>query len=247
MRYLVLSDLHANFQALEAVLATAPPRSYDSFLVLGDLVGYGADPNVVIEQIRELRPNLVIRGNHDKVASGLLAPETFNPAARHAVTWTIEALDATNREYLRTLPAGPVLLDENVELWHGAPDDEDFYIFTLEDAEHAVDLLRRPLGLFGHTHVQGVYRLPDETNGVRYVRPDVSGRIALPANGRILINPGSVGQPRDGDPRAAFAIVDTDAHVVELRRVPYPVAVAQARILEAGLPLSLATRLAVGR
>ncbi|MGH9163871.1 MAG: metallophosphoesterase family protein [Vicinamibacteraceae bacterium] len=247
MRYLVLSDLHANLQALEAVLAAAPPRSYDCFLVLGDLVGYGADPNVVIEQIRNLQPDAVIRGNHDKVAGGLLPPETFNPAARQAVDWTIEALDAPNREYLRALPAGPLVVDERIELWHGAPDDEDFYIFTIEDAEHAAYLLRRPIGLFGHTHVQGVYRFPGESNGVRAMRPDAEGRIALPKEGRVLINPGSVGQPRDGDPRAAFAIVDTDAGVVDLCRVPYAIATAQARILQAGLPMSLATRLAVGK
>jgi predicted phosphodiesterase len=246
MRYLVLSDLHANLQALEAVLLEAPPAAFDRVLVLGDLVGYGADPNEVVDRVRMLAPHAIIRGNHDKVAAGIDDPESFNPSAREAALWTEHSLTATNRAYVHGLERGPLLIDEHIEIWHGAPDDEDFYIFTMEDVYHASTMMRRPLGLFGHTHVQAAYRV-EASAGPSVVRPDMEGRVTFGPGQHVLVNPGSVGQPRDGDPRAAYAVVDTAAGVVELRRVDYPITEAQEKILQAGLPLNLASRLAVGR
>ena len=157
MRYLVLSDIHANLEALDTVLAAAPPDSYDRVLVLGDLVGYGADPNAVIDRVRALDPLAVIRGNHDKAACGLDDGSSFNQIARFAAAWTGDALTPPNRQYLYDLPAGPVLIDEGVEICHGSPFDEDHYIFDGNDARRALDASRRTLCLFGHTHLPVVF------------------------------------------------------------------------------------------
>ena len=138
MRYLVLSDIHANLEALEATLAAAPP--YDSTLVLGDLVGYGADPNAVIECVRRLEPAVIIRGNHDKVAAGLEGAEGFNQIAREAIEWTTAALTAENSAWLAALPQGPVVIDDTVEICHGSPFDEDMYVFDDLDAFGATQI-----------------------------------------------------------------------------------------------------------
>ena len=247
MKYLILSDIHANLQALEAVLAAAPASTWDRVVVLGDLVGYGADPNGVIERIQDLDPLIVIRGNHDKAACGLEDGSNFNQIARFAATWTAGTLTDAYREYLRGLPAGPQIIDEHAEMCHGAPFDEDHYIFDANDAGRALESARRPLCLFGHTHLPVVFQrtpstvdgfIPDETEDTR---------LELAPDTRYLVNVGSVGQPRDGDPRAAFAIYDADVRSVLMRRVPYDVDGAQRKIVAAGLPASLANRLAVGR
>ena len=134
MRYLILSDIHANLEAFESVLAAARPMGYDRVLVLGDLVGYGADPNAVIERVRDLEPHALIRGNHDKVGSGLESPEGFNAIAKSAIRWTYEALTPDNRDWLAALPAGPVVVDDLIEICHGTPFDEDAYVFDDLDA-----------------------------------------------------------------------------------------------------------------
>ena len=246
MRYLILSDIHANTDALDSVLAAAPAGTWDQLLVLGDLVGYGAEPNGVVDRIRALEPLAVIRGNHDKAGSGLEDGSSFNNIARLAAQWTFEALSDDNREYLRALPAGPVTIDDGVEICHGAPFDEDQYIFDAEDALRALDAATRPLCLFGHTHLPVVFRRdPSVFDG--FVPDGSETTVPLTAGIHYLINVGSVGQPRDGDPRAAFGIYDSAALSVQLRRVIYPVGAAQRRILSAGLPSNLANRLAVGR
>lgn len=160
MRYLVLTDIHGNLDALDAVLAAAGP--VDDHLVLGDIVGYGAEPNGVIDRVRSLDPRLIIRGNHDKVASGVELPESFNPAALRAARWTNEALTPQNRGWLERLPAGPVIADDLVELCHGSPDDEDEYLFSAADARLAFAAMRRPVCLFGHTHVPACYSVLQE-------------------------------------------------------------------------------------
>lgn len=247
MRYLILSDIHANIDALESVLAAAPAATWDRVIVLGDLVGYGAEPNAVIDRIRALEPLAVIRGNHDKAACGLEDGSSFNNIARLAARWTFEALSTENREYLRELPAGPMPIDAGTEICHGAPFDEDYYIFDPEDARRGLDAATRALCLFGHTHLPVVFRRdPSIFDGFL---PDAVGdtSLLLAPGVHYLINVGSVGQPRDGDPRAAFGIYDSEGSSLLLRRVMYPVADAQRRILNAGLPSSLANRLAVGR
>ncbi len=247
MRYFVISDIHANLQALETVLEQGRGLSYDKMLVLGDLVGYGADPNQVVERIRDIKPDALIRGNHDKVGSGIESPEGFNAVARSAIRWTYDALTPANREWLAALPAGPIAVDETIEICHGTPFDEDAYVFDDLDALRAIHASQRRLCLFGHTHVQVGYAL--ESEQFLLTSADEHRPLTIPlANGsRHLVNPGSVGQPRDGDARAGYALVDTDKQEVTIYRTEYPISKAQARILEEGLPDVLAQRLAVGR
>ena len=247
MRYLVISDIHANLEAFETVMAEAKPIGYDKVLLLGDLVGYGADPNAICERVRELKPDALIRGNHDKVGSGVESPEGFNAVARNAIKWTYETLTKENREWLAALPAGPMIVDDTIEICHGTPFDEDAYVFDDLDALRAMHAARRPLCLFGHTHVQVGHYLSRDQFGLATADDQRPLGIPLDEANRYLVNPGSVGQPRDGDPRAGFGIVDIEAREMTIYRVEYPIAKAQARIMEEGLPDVLAQRLALGR
>ena len=244
MRYLVISDIHANLEALEAVIAAAP--SCDHVLMLGDLVGYGADPDAVIDRVQLLGGVTWIRGNHDKVAAGLDTTNGFNHLAKQAIGWTAEVLSPEHRAWLAALPEGPVAVDEFVQICHGAPFDEDVYIFDDLDAVKAMRVSTRPLCLFGHTHVPAAYRLTQE---LRHVGPPRGAdfTIRFEDGSRYLVNCGAVGQPRDGDPRAAYGVLDTNALALTIHRVAYDVSAAQAKILAAGLPEMLANRLALGR
>jgi diadenosine tetraphosphatase ApaH/serine/threonine PP2A family protein phosphatase len=244
LRYLVISDVHANLEALDAVLADAGP--YDHALVLGDLVGYGADPNAVIDRVRALPTTTFIRGNHDKVGAGLENTDGFNYLARHAITWTTNTLTPERRQWLAALPQGPTIIDELVEICHGAPFDEDVYIFDDLDAMRALRVARRPLCLFGHTHVVAGYHVTKEMHTVGGIH-DTPVHIPRDGGSRFLVNCGAVGQPRDGDPRAAYGILDSSARTLSLARVEYDVSSAQAKIVAAGLPDVLAQRLALGR
>lgn len=246
VRYLILSDIHANWPALEAVMADAAGK-YDAIASLGDFVGYGASPNEVVDWARACVLHN-IRGNHDRVACGLSSLEWFNDYAQAAAIWTMENLTVENSAWLRALPRGPYPL-EDFALIHGAPLDEDEYLTTAGAASDAFDYLESYFGFFGHTHLQGGFAL-------KRPRIHVIGRV--PANEtsavfewepgtRCLLNPGSVGQPRDHDPRAAYALYESHANWVELRRVAYDIAAAQQAILAAGLPPLLASRLAQGR
>ena len=248
MRYLVLSDIHSNLEALEAVLRASAAQRCDAVLVLGDLVGYGADPNAVVDRVRGLNPVAIVRGNHDKVAAGLDDAEDFNPMAKSAAHWTRESLTPQTLEYLRDLPTGPLIVDDMIEICHGSPLDEDLYVVADIDAARSISAARRPICLFGHTHVAVSTRMDVQ----RFLHIDApQGHPEFPttisAESKYLINPGSVGQPRDGDSRAAYAIADLERKVVTLYRVAYPIEVAQKKILDAGLPPMLAYRLGMGR
>ncbi len=255
MRYLVLTDIHANLEALEACLAHAAERGYTRTLVLGDLVGYGADPNGVVDRVRTLAPVAIVRGNHDKVACGIDQADGFNAVARSAARWTLDVLTPDRRAWLAALPQGPHVVDALIEVCHGSPVDEDAYIFDELDALRALKIAERPVCLYGHTHFPASFELADGAiEGLAPIgAPEGSlagasrAEIPLRAGSKYLINPGSVGQPRDGDPRAAFAIVDGDEKRIELYRVNYPIEAAQAKVVKAGLPEVLAQRLAVGR
>jgi diadenosine tetraphosphatase ApaH/serine/threonine PP2A family protein phosphatase len=247
MRYLVLTDIHANLEALEACIADATTRTFGATLVLGDLVGYGADPNAVVDRVQALNPVAIVRGNHDKVACGLEQAEGFNAVAKSAAKWTLDILRPAHRDWLCALPAGPTEVDEVVEICHGSPFDEDAYIFDELDAVRALKVATRQLCLFGHTHYPVTFELSAEAFDSVGSAASPQMRVPMKAGSKYLINPGSVGQPRDGDPRAAYAIVDTQVRRVELYRLKYPIDEAQAKILKAGLPEVLAQRLAVGR
>lgn len=251
LRILLLSDIHANLEALEACLATAPP--YDLVANLGDVVGYGASPNEVIERSRDLG-KIFVRGNHDKAATGLLELDDFNPMAAAAAIWTRDQLTKEHYEWLRAMPQGPLPLDNfaHVQLVHGSPEDEDTYIVSIGDALVPLISDATPITFFGHTHLQGgFFANGSSADGFRpeyrTVGQAESVALQLKSNTRYMINPGSVGQPRDGDWRAAFALFDTEAQVVHFHRTPYNLKAAQDRIFAANLPARLATRLAAGR
>ncbi len=247
MRYLVLSDIHANFTALEAALAAVEGR-WESVVCLGDVVGYGPDPNEVIDRVRALGA-MTIRGNHDKAACGLADAEDFNPVARAAADWTREHLRADNLTYLQQLPQGPLEAD-GLALIHGALHDEDEYVFAPAQALDGLLESPSPVTFFGHTHFQGGFSFRDSKLEVIQLRPEPGTSFAalrVEPGTRYLLNPGSVGQPRDGDPRAAFAIADLNHSVVEFWRVPYDIEAVQQRMKRAGLPEPLILRLAFGR
>ena len=243
MRFLILSDIHANWEALEAVIQHARGK-YDGILCCGDIVGYGADPDAATEWVRQNVPT-VVRGNHDKACSGLDDLEWFNPVARLSALWTQATTDPRNIAYLRDLAQGPEQVD-GFQILHGSPADEDEYLLTESDALQVVPYLDMPVSFFGHTHIQGGFLC--HRNGIRQIRPATRGasEIELDKDSFYLINPGSVGQPRDGDPRAAYVTYDSGQRVVTYHRVEYDVHTAQKKILEAGLPELLAKRLELG-
>jgi predicted phosphodiesterase len=247
VRYLVLSDIHANVDALDAVLRATPAGAWDRVVVLGDLVGYGAEPNAVVDRVRDLDPVVVIRGNHDKAACALEDASNFNQIARIAAAWTFETLTEENRQYLRDLPSGPLPVDDQVEICHGTPFDEDHYVFDADDALRALDAATRPVCVFGHTHLPVIFKRDGDVFDGFVPDGEATTRIPFASDARYLVNPGSVGQPRDGDPRAAYALYESDGPALVLYRVEYPVEAAQRRIRSAGLPQSLANRLAIGR
>ncbi len=266
MRILLLSDIHSNLEALDASLAAAPP--HDAVVNLGDIVGYGASPNEVTAKVRKLGGGVVggtgkgktvigqtiVRGNHDKVVTGLDDVESFNPIAGLAALWNRAQLTPENMDWLRALPQGPLTLPkvDGVQFVHGAPDDEDRYVVLIQDALPALLSSDVTVTFFGHTHIQGAFVLRNgfgETAHPEYssIGLQETCDFQLEVGVSYMINPGSVGQPRDGDWRAGFALFDTDRRVITFCRVPYDVRSAQEKIFAASLPARLATRLAAGR
>jgi predicted phosphodiesterase len=247
MRYLILSDIHANITALDTVLKAAEGR-WDKAICLGDIVGYGPDPNEAIDRIRTL-DCVAIRGNHDKAIAGLDEAEEFNPIAKTAVLWSREQLNSENLEYLTNLPQGPVFVDGFCVV-HGSIRDEDEYVFVPPQAFEELRIASTPITFFGHTHRQGGFM--QRGNGFAVINFDPFPRnliwtLPIEEGGTYLLNPGSIGQPRDGDPRAAYAILDSERRTVEFWRVSYDIEAVQTRMLEALLPEPLAARLSVGR
>jgi predicted phosphodiesterase len=246
VRYLIVSDIHSNLEALHAVLAQSG-GGYDRALCCGDLVGYGADPNPVCDWVRQ-NCAVVVRGNHDRASTGQDDLEWFNPVARNAAMWTLQALTPENAGYILGLPRGPLTV-EDFQLFHGSPCDEDEYVIAAGEANQAFSYLETRIAFFGHTHVQGGFIWNQSRVETILRTPAYSDSQSLPIDPECayMINPGSTGQPRDGDPRAAYAIYDTEAKEVTYRRVVYDVAAAQRKIHAAGLPSILAERLSAGR
>ena len=253
MRALLLSDIHGNLEALTAVLDAA--GQWDALWNLGDMVGYGASPNQVVEVIRPLA-TLTVRGNHDRICCGLTSARNFNPMARASAKWTMQELSAENLEWLRGLPQGPLQPERRSEdevrvtLAHGSPLNEDHYIQNMRDAWAPLQQMSTPIAFVGHTHIQGGFTLRDDQVVVQHLKPAAGNlftSLPLEKGTSYLLNPGSVGQPRDGDPRAAFAIADLDHQSVEFWRIPYDIEAVQNRMTQAGLPEPLILRLSFGR
>jgi predicted phosphodiesterase len=240
-----VSDTHANWHALEAVLADAESR-FDQIVCCGDLVGYNAQPAQVLEWTRVSSAH-TIRGNHDKVVAGLEDLGWFNEVAQSAARWTIHQLNIGQLGYLKELQKGPLQL-EHFHMWHGSPQDEDQYITNAREAAGCFPHFVLPLAFFGHTHLQGGFFSKQGRVGIiPAVRKGQKEHLfELEPDTLYLVNPGSVGQPRDGDARAAYAFYDSEQQTVTLRRVEYPVQKSAQEIRQAHLPDVLAFRLFQG-
>jgi len=241
LRYAIISDLHANLPALTAVLDEIDRVGVDRIVCLGDVVGYNANPNECVKIIRE-RQIPTLCGNHDAVACGTADPWGFNPIALAAALWTRQNLEPSHLAWLRGLPDSQRFPDFLAV--HGSPTNRDIYLFGWEDAMPQMNFLRSQsisLCFFGHTHCPGIFSM----DGVYTIKNGAG--LVLGEDDVFLVNPGSVGQPRDGDPRAAYGIFDTETREFQLARVAYPVEQAAGRIIEAGLPQFLAERLSLGR
>lgn len=245
MRYLIFADIHGNLEAFQAVLKFVQKKKIDHYVFLGDLVGYGASPNEIIQRIQNLKPLSMIRGNHDKAVCGLDSVETFNPIAASAIYWTKSELTKRSLNFLNRLEKGPKLIHETITICHGAPFDEDYYIFGEFDAAEAFGYITTPLCFFGHTHFPFVYA-ENETLVEGTFMEGNTNEVKLEKGVRYLINPGSVGQPRDRNARAALAIYDSETQVIKFHRLEYNIEEAQRKILAERLPPALAERLALG-
>jgi len=245
VQFLIVADLHANWHALEAVLAHSGGM-FDQIICCGDLVGYNPQPARVLEWTR-VSCTSVIRGNHDKVVAGIESLEWFNEIAQAAARWTIRQLSDEQLKYLRSLPAGPLTL-EHFHICHGSPRNEDEYVTTIREATPSFANIDLPLAFFGHTHLQGgFFHRHGRVGRIPAVRKsETEATIDLDPDTVYFVNPGSVGQPRDGDPRAAYAIYDAEQRLVILRRAEYAIQKTAEEIIEAGLPDVLALRLFQG-
>jgi diadenosine tetraphosphatase ApaH/serine/threonine PP2A family protein phosphatase len=242
VRIAVFGDIHGNLEALEVVLEQIDRAGVDRLFCLGDVVGYGPNPNECVARLRE-RTIPCLMGNHDAAAAGLEDPIDFNPIAREALEWTRAALAADHLEYLRRLPDTLRLPNGGPLLVHGSPTSRDEYLFSRLEAEGAFEALAAQaveLCFFGHTHVPAIFTRS------AWSAPRPVGEVVLEPQEVYLINGGGVGQPRDYDPRAAYLIFEPDQGRVHFHRVEYPIETTATKICGAGLPLELATRLYFG-
>lgn len=244
MRYLIFSDIHSNLEAFEKLLTLKKVQEADKFLFLGDLVGYGADPNLTIQFYKELKDVYSIRGNHDKVISELESSSLFNPVAAFSAEWSKLQIGKENLEILLDLKKGPKVIDHFITICHGSTFDEDYYVFSMFEAVESFRFMQTSIGFFGHTHFPIIYLLRNEKIDV--VPLNKNTKIKLDPNTRYLINPGSIGQPRDKDPNPSFIIFDSTKREIQFIRYSYNVKKAQKKIREAGLPEILASRLESG-
>ncbi len=242
MRYGVLSDIHSNVDALQSVLRELDALAVTTLVCLGDIVGYGPNPNETCDLLRE-RKCIAIAGNHDEAAVSPHEADSFNTLARQAIVWTRNQLSPQNREYLRSLPREYRF--PSFAVVHGAPDFHFDYIQNIADAQVAFERVTMPVTFIGHTHVAEVY-YQDERGRIFHQKLSAGGRIEITPHYRYIVNPGSVGQPRDRNPQASFAYFDDASGLVEVRRVTYDVERVRERMQLAKLPLQLGDRLTIG-
>lgn len=243
---LILSDLHSNLHALRAVLRFTRRRAIHRFVFLGDLVGYGAHPNQLLDKIRDLRPRFLVRGNHDKVCADLEPDNSFSLPAKQAADWTREKLRQDNWRFLVDLPVGPLWVGEDYMIAHGSPMDEDAYLLHMREISQAFDAFQGQLCFFGHTHLPGCFELNEALGQLNWICLQPGEWFSLQPQCRYLVNPGSVGQPRDRDPRVSFMTFDPKRRRLRLHRLDYDVKGAARAILAAGLHPNLADRLGQG-
>jgi len=244
VRYAVVSDIHGNLPAFQTVLADARP--FDAIWCLGDLVGYGPNPNECIELLLDY-PHLCIAGNHDWGAIGRSEMMVFNQEARQALVWTQGILHPENRQFLTELPSTYRPQNGDFLLAHGSPREPIWeYLLDVDRAKASFLAYKFQIAFVGHTHLPFTYEWLEKSQEARLLLPNLDEPINLEGR-RLILNPGSVGQPRDGDPRASYGILDTEAQTWQARRVPYPVEITQERMRVRQLPERLISRLEVGR
>jgi predicted phosphodiesterase len=244
MRYAIISDIHSNMEALEAVFMRIEKLRIDRIFCLGDVVGYNADPGFCVEKTKRT-VSAIVRGNHDKAVAGIMNVDYFNSHAADAVRWTGRNLDAEAMSWVKNLFPGPLDAGHGILLCHGAPQDEDLYLVSEEAIADAFTHIEEchpatRICFFGHTHVP--LAIDNQENIL-----NTEGAVFLEKDRPYLINPGSVGQPRDHNPAAAFGVFDEEDSVFTFYRVPYALQETQEKILSAGLPPILAQRLQSGR
>ncbi|MCM8799227.1 MAG: metallophosphatase family protein [Candidatus Omnitrophica bacterium] len=242
MRYGIFSDIHSNLEALEAVIKAYRRESIDIYLCVGDIVGYAADPSNCIQLVKKIS-SVVIAGNHDWAAVDLFPIDYFNPVAKRAIIWTKTKLSEEEKRYLGSLSL--TYRNDNLSLVHGTLDSpQDFkYMDEVFDAEESFKILENNICFIGHSHISGVF-VKDDQNKVYYYEPT---HLKLSKNYQYIVNVGSVGQPRDGNPFACYSVFDTEKKEVWIKRVDYDIKSSYKKIIEAGLPVFLAERLYLGR
>ena len=250
MEYLLLSDIHSNIEALESVLKVVQVREkkIDKYVLLGDVVGYGASPNEIIDLLKTLDPLVCIQGNHDRATLHIEYSYDFNQAAREAILWTVEKLTSSNKLWLSTMPEDSFVIDSHFDIMHGTIGDTDTYIMNEFHAYQTFQRMKTDMGFYGHTHLPLIFSLDVENYYMYWDVPTADeNRYELKEGHRYLINPGSVGQPRDSIPKASFGIYSSSKRTVEVFRVEYDIEKSQEKIRKAGLPESGAARLTYGR
>ena len=241
MRLGILSDIHGNLEALDEVLSALAKERIDKYLCLGDIVGYGADPAECIAETKRLNP-ITIAGNHDWASVGLFGVSYFNPAAKEAVLWTEENLSAEDKQFLKSLKL--LHQEDELTLVHGTlQEPEQFkYMLDLSSAQKTFALSKTRICFVGHTHQPGIFIQENDD-----CRVSSQQKLKLNPAQRYIVNAGSIGQPRDGNPQASYVVYDSEKEQLQIKRVDYDIKKAQGKIIKAGLPRILAERLAVGR
>jgi diadenosine tetraphosphatase ApaH/serine/threonine PP2A family protein phosphatase len=241
LRYALISDIHSNLEALVAVVDALRTEAVDKYVCLGDIVGYAANPNECVEIVRDLS-DVTILGNHDSAVVGATGIEGFNPLAAKAVLWTSDTISAQNREYLNSLAASAEL--EGALLVHSSPSNPTMwrYIFSIDDAKMEFHHFKHDICVVGHSH-QPLTFIQFRDSVIAEMRPTVE----IEKGNRYIINVGSVGQPRDLDPRAAYGLYDSRQRTLTVKRIEYDVQTTRQKIIEAGLPQFLGDRLVAGR
>jgi predicted phosphodiesterase len=244
MRYLIFSDIHSNLEAFEELLKLKAVKETDKCLFLGDMVGYGANPDEIINLFREMENVTSIRGNHDKVIANLESSSLFNPVAAFSAEWSKLHISEANEEFLKQLKKGPEVVDHFITICHGSTFDEDYYVFSMFEAVESFKFMETSIGFFGHTHFPVIYLMRNEK--IDIVQLSEETKIKLDPNTRYLINPGSIGQPRDKNAKSSFIIFDSTKKEILFKRYTYNIKETQRKIREAGLPEILASRLEAG-